>query len=325
VRASSFSGEERASDSTPAYGETSCCASPAIKIKNGVKYPRRGFTLVEVLLALGIFSMLILALYSTWILVVRATIVGKGTAARLQRERVAMHTIEDALTCIQSHQASIDYYLFNIQNGDQPLLGFTAYLPDTFPRTGEFVGMTPGGGTMDYHLRRLTFSLQPDEQGGNDLVLRQTPILMDLTPAEVSTPLVLAKNVTAFAIECWDTNAMQWATEWDATNMLPPLVRVTVGFGNPSTGSSQVITRLISFPSSTMPSQVQTPNYNGMGNAPWNNSNPLQGGPQKPGSYNPYGPQTSLLQDQSPVAMSGSGPPPNLGPPLLPDTVSQVR
>jgi len=285
---------------------------------------RRGFTLVEILLALGIFAMLIVALYSSWMLIVRATIVGKGTAARLQRERVAMHAIEDSLTCIQSHQASIYYYLFDIQNGDQPLLSFTAYLPDNFPRTGEFVGETPGGGTMDYHLRRLTFSLQPDDKGGNDLVLRQNPILMDLTPAELATPLVLAKNVTAFTIECWDTNQLAWATEWDATNMLPPLVRVTVGFGSPGHGSSQVITRLISFPSGTMPSQVQTPNYNGLGSQPWNNPN-QGGGPAKPGSYNPYGPQTSLMQDQSPLAMSGSGPPPNLGSPLLPDTVSQVR
>ena len=259
-------------------------------------HQRQGFTLIEVLLALGIFTILIGALYSSWILVVRATIVGKTTAARLQRERITMSSIEDALTCIQSHQASIGYYLFIIQNGDQPILSFTAYLPDSFPRTGEFVGMTPQGGAMDYHLRRLTFSLQQDQEGGNDLVLRQNPVLMDLTPSEINTPLVLAKNVTAFTIECWDTNAMQWDTEWDATNMLPPLVRVTVGFGNSPSSASQVITRLISFPSGTMPSQVQTPNYNGFNNEPW--LNPQQGGPGAPGSYNPYAPSSPSQSSQ---------------------------
>lgn len=247
--------------------------------------------MIEILLALGIFTILIGALYSSWILVVRATIVGKTTAARMQRERITMSSIEDALTCIQSHQASIYYYLFMIQNGDQPLLSFTAYLPDTFPRTGEFVGMTPQGGAMDYHLRRLYFSLQSEQGGGKDLVLRQSPVLMDMTASEINTPLVLAKNVTAFTIECWDTNLMQWDTEWDATNMLPPLVRVTVAFGtSSSSGTSQVITRLISFPSGTMPSRVQTPNYNGINNAPWLN-NSQQGGPS--GSYSPYGPSPS--------------------------------
>lgn len=231
--------------------------------------------------------MLIGALYSTWILVIRATIVGKGAAAQMQRERITMSTIEDGLTCIQSHQASIAYYLFIIQNGDQPLLSFTSYLPDSFPRTGEFIGMTPGGGVMDYHLRRLTFSLQADPNGGNDLVLRQNPVLMDLSPEEISNPLVLAKDVTAFAIECWDTNELQWDTEWDATNMIPPMVRVTVGFANAATGASQVITRLISFPAGTMPAQMQTPNFIGNSNPSWGNVQ-NGNGPPPPGSFNPY-------------------------------------
>jgi type II secretion system protein J len=252
------------------------------------------FTLVEVLLALGIFSILMAALYSSWLLVMRATVVGKNTAAQLQRERVAMHTIEDALTCIQSHQASIDYYLFDIQNGDQSsLLSFTAELPDSFPRSGEFLDNGPDQPAMDYHLRRVTFTLQQDPDGqGKELVLRQNPILMDLTPAEQNNPLVLAKNVTDFLIECWDTNTMEWDTEWEATNMIPPMVRVTVGFGNQNYGGGQVITREISFPSATMPSQVQVPNNNGNftgGRNTYNNSQGNQGNGQTGSPGNPGG------------------------------------
>ena len=251
---------------------------------------RFAFTLVEILLALGIFAILIAALYSTWILVVRATIVGKKTAAQLQRERIAMRTIEDSLTCIQSHQASINYYLFNIQNGDQPLLSFTALVPDTFPRSGEFKEPTPDGVPMDYSLRRLTFSLQqdPNQNDQKDLVLRQNPVLMDLSPAEMNMPLVLAKNVSDFLVECWNTNTAEWDTEWDATNMLPPLVRVTVAFGDKNSGGGQVLTRMISFPASTMPTAVQTPNNNGSfqgGQGFFNNS---QGDGSSTSPFNPY-------------------------------------
>ena len=226
-----------------------------------VQRRKNGFTLVEVLLALAIFTMLTAALYATWMLVVRATTVGKRGAARLQRERITMQTIENSLTCIQSHQASINYYLFDVQNGDQPLLSFTAYLPDEFPRSGEFLNPdNPNGLPMDFHMRRLSYSLQSDDDGGKDLVLRQNPILMDLSPEEQKTPLILAKDVTDFLIECWDTNTMAWDTEWEATNVIPPLVRVTVGFGDPndSTAPKRVITREISFPSTTMPTIVQT-------------------------------------------------------------------
>jgi type II secretion system protein J len=262
-----------------------------MKFNQTLSARRSGFTLVEILLALGIFSILIAALYSTWILVIRATIVGKKTAAQLQRERVAMRTIEDSLTCIQSHQASIVYYLFNIQNGDQPLLSFTAYLPDTFPRTSEFVGLTPDGVPMDYHLRRVTFSLQQEQgqRGEKDLVLRQWPVLMDPPPTEINMPLVLAKNVSDFLVECWNTNTAEWDTGWDATNMLPPLVRVTVAFGDKSSGGGQVITREISFPASTMPTAVQTPNGSSFqgGQGFFNNS---QGGGNSSSPFNPYTP-----------------------------------
>jgi type II secretion system protein J len=252
-----------------------------------------GFTLVETLLALGIFALLVAALYTTWTLVIRATYVGKRTAAQLQRERIAMRTLEDSLTCIQSHQASIDYYLFDVQNGEQPLLSFTAYLPDNFPRTGEFVGLTPDGSAMDYHLRRLTFSIE-QEDGEKDLVLRQNPILMDLPAAEQKTPLVLARNISDFVIECWDTNAMQWDTEWDATNIIPPLVRVTLAFSGQNSGGEQIITREISFPSGTMPAGVQAPGYNGSGGGYQNYINGNGGSPPAgaPGAtFNPYGSQ----------------------------------
>ena len=263
---------------------------------------RFAFTLVEILLALGIFAILIAALYSTWILVVRATIVGKKAAAQLQRERITMRTIEDSLTCIQSHQASINYYLFNIQNGDQPLLSFTALVPDTFPRSGEFKEPTPDGVPMDYSLRRLTFSLQqdPNQNEQKDLVLRQNPVLMDLSPAEVNMPLVLAKNVSDFLVECWNTNTATWDTEWDATNMLPPLVRVMVAFGDKNSGGGQVLTRMISFPASTMPTAVQTPNNNGSFQGGQGLFNSSQGDGSSTSPFNPY---------TSPTPNSGAGPP----------------
>ena len=284
--------------------------SPVVACSVSDEKRRRGFTLVEILLALGIFAMLIAALYSTWVLVMRATIVGKTTAARLQRERVAMTSLENSLTCIQSHQASMDYYLFDVQNGDSPILSFTAYLPDSFPRTGEFVGMTPAGVPMDYHLRRLTFQLEGGDNTGKNLVLRQNPVLMDLTTEEQNTPLVLARNVSDFIIECWDTNAMQWATEWDATNVIPPLMRITLAFGDKNSGNAHIITREISFPAGTMPAQVQVPNG---GNFPGGRGLPQNSpGGNNPGmgqSGNGVTPQSSSIQQQI-----------NLGSPNLPST-----
>ena len=214
----------------------------------------RAFTLVEIMIAMAIFSIVVAAVYSTWVLILRASKTGLEAAAQVQRERIAVRTIEDSLTCIQSFQASMQYYYFFVQKGDHPVLSFTARTPEIFPRNGRF---------GDFTLRRLIFTVEPgpDATGSEkDLVLRQSPILMDMDGDEQHYPLVLARNVKDFVVECWDTNAMQWDDEWTDTNFIPPMVRVSLLLGSSTDSGSAAtlaITRLIALPSITMPTVVQ--------------------------------------------------------------------
>jgi prepilin-type N-terminal cleavage/methylation domain-containing protein len=230
-------------------------------------HPRRAFTLIEIMLALMIFSMVIAAIYSTWMMVMRATKTGQDAAARAQRQRVALRTIEDGLMGIQSFQASQQYYSFILAgSGDSSQLSFAARVPNIFPRNGKF---------GDFNLRRLTFSLEADSTditGGNNLVLRQNPILMDVDEDEKKYPLVLAHNVKQFIVECWSTNKNEgeWVTEWDATNAIPPMIRVGLVLGGNAAGADnaaadQTIVRAFSVPSEMMPAAVQ---HGTMGGAP---------------------------------------------------------
>ncbi|MGA3283274.1 MAG: prepilin-type N-terminal cleavage/methylation domain-containing protein [Verrucomicrobiota bacterium] len=213
----------------------------------------RAFTLVEIMVAIAIFGIIIAAIYSTWTLILRASQAGQSTAARAQRQRIALRTIEDSLTCVQSFQASRKYYSFVAQNGDQPILSFTARLPDVFPRNGKFGGLA---------LRRLIFSVEPGPGSEKDLVLRQNPVLMDMDPDELQTPLVLTRDVKKFTVECWDAKTMDWVDEWDTTNTIPAVVRIsfTLG-GNADAGNAApelAVTRFIAIPSSTLPAGLQT-------------------------------------------------------------------
>ena len=178
----------------------------------------RAFTLIEIMVAIALFMMIIMAIYSTWAVVMRATQVGQAAAARSQRERVALNTLENSLMCIQSFQASQRYYSFNVVSGDAPVLSFASRLPEGFPRNHKF---------GDFNLRRLTYSLEPATGGSKNLVLRQNPILMDMDQDEQTYPLVLARNVKQFLVECWDTNQLDWVTDWDNTNSIPPMLRVS--------------------------------------------------------------------------------------------------
>ena len=213
---------------------------------------RRGFTLIEIMIAIVVFSLVIGAIYASWMMLLRSAQVAKDVAAQAQRQRITLRTIEDSLMCIQSFQASQKYYSFIVENGNSPVLEFSSRLPDIFPRNGKF---------GDLNLRRLTFTLQASKDGTLDLVLRQRPILMDMDEDEQKFPLVLARNVKSFAVECWDTNQLDWVTEWTTTNSIPPMVRVGLVLGaNTDMGNgapSYSVVRALAMPSSMMPAVVQ--------------------------------------------------------------------
>jgi type II secretion system protein J len=243
---------------------------------------RQAFTLIEVMVAVAILALLTASVYATWLVILKSSQVGQTAAARVQRERIAIRTIEDSMTCIQSFQASMGYYMFNVTNGDLPSLSFVARVPDVFPRNGKF----------NSNLRRLTFSVESGADSERDLVLRQNPILMDLDADEQQTPLVLARNVKDFIVECWDTNALDWTDEWDSTNSLPPMVRVTLTLSDNnnnlnSAAPTFAVTREIAVPSVTLPSISQTgsPFSGGGGNIDGFGGNaPVPGGTK--GGYN---------------------------------------
>lgn len=206
------------------------------------------------MVAIAVFSIVIAAVYAAFFAVMRGSEVGRKAAAQAQRQRIALHTIEDALMCIQSFQASQRYYSFIVENGGSPLLSFASRVPEVFPRNGKF---------GDFNLRRLTFTLEGGTDGGKDLVLRQCPILMTMEdfPDEQKFPLILAHNVKKFEIECWDTNQLDWVGEWNDTNSIPPMLRVGLVMGTSATAdrsaTEYTVVRAFSVPSGMMPAVVQ--------------------------------------------------------------------
>jgi prepilin-type N-terminal cleavage/methylation domain-containing protein len=213
---------------------------------------RKAFTLIEMMMAITIFSIIIAAIYSTWYLIIHATQVGQRSAAESQRARIAIHTIEDSLISVQSFQASMKYYSFVVQSGDSPVLSYAAKVPGDFPRNSRFNGL---------NLRRLTFTLEGGDDAGRKLVLRQNPILMDMDGDEKTLPLVLAYNVQKFEVECWDKQQSEWVDDWDNTNSIPGLVRLTLRLGGKTENGTPVpvmdCVRLISIPSITLPAVAQ--------------------------------------------------------------------
>ncbi len=233
------------------------------------------FTLIEIMMAMVIFSLVVTAIYATWTLIIKSAKVGLEASAQLQRERIAMRTIEESLGCARSFAADLQHYGFWAENGDGVMLSFVARLPDSFLRSGRF---------GDFDVRRVTFSLENGPDSERQLVMRQSPILMDADKDENEKehPLVLARGVNKMAFEFWDSRQNQWVNEWLQTNQLPKMIKVTLGFTvkkpNQSYGateSRQEISRIVALPSVMVPANYQRPNQPpGVGGQP-----PGVGGP----------------------------------------------
>lgn len=221
---------------------------------------KRAFTLVEILIAMGILSLVLAAIYSSWTAILRASKVGLDSAAAVQRARIAGRIIEESLSSAEAFYANQRYYSFVAENGSEPLLSFVSRLSPSFPRNGKFAGLD---------VRRVVFSVERGQ-----LVLRQKPFLMDdMDEDEKKYPLVLGSNVKEFKTEFWDTRLGDWIDEWKQTNQLPVMVRVTLKFAdNPySTQVGAEVTRIVSIPSVGVVGAWQMPR-------------PLPGAPGIPGA-----------------------------------------
>lgn len=264
------------------------------------------FTLVEILIALGIFSMVLAAIYSTWTAILRASKVGRDAAAAVQRARMAGRTIEESLGSAQSFVANQAYYAFVAQNGNDASLSFVSHLSPSFPRSGKFAGLD---------IRRVTFSLEQSHDGGEELVLRQQPLMMDLDLDEKNFPLVLAKYVKEFKTEFWDTRLQDWVDEWKQTNQLPVLVRVSLKLADNAFSSQvrQEVTRIVSLPSVAVAPIWQSPRL-APGVAPGTQPLPGQGLPGQPLPGQPIPGQPGFPGTQFPSGAYPNYPPPGVNP-----------
>ena len=217
-----------------------------------------GFTLVEVLIAIGILALVITSIYSTWTAILRASKSGQTAAAAVQRSRIVVRLLEDALSSAQSFSANPGYYGFMAENGDEASLSFVARLSQAFPRGGRF-------GDLD--VRRVTFKVQPGTDGGRNLVLRQTPLVMETDEDETEHPIILSKNVKEFSMEFWDSRLNDWVDEWKQTNQLPRLLMFTLRLADTAKPLSPVeeISRIVSIPSVSVQPMWQLPRMPGQG------------------------------------------------------------
>lgn len=249
----------------------------------------RAFTLVEVLIAIGLLGMVVAAIYSSWAAILRASKIAQEASAAAQRERISMQLMEDALNGARMFTANGQWYWFAAENGEDASISFVARLPKSFLGSDKF-------GIFD--VRRVSFSLEPGRDLQKQLVLRQAPLLMEFDQDERENPLVLAHYVKGLRFDFWDAKNGEWLDEWNNTNQIPQIVMVSLTLGQANSYATdsrfqRQMVCIVNMPSVAVAAAWQTPGppagFRGPGAGPPSN---LPGGtgqnqPNQPPQFNP--------------------------------------
>jgi len=207
----------------------------------------RAFTILEVMIAIGIFAMIITAIYATWMAILKGTKAAQNAASAVQRSRIAVRSIEDAFLTVQLFTENMKHYAFVTKSdGDMAFVSMVSRLPASFPGVGRY---------GDQVVRRVSFYVQPGPDRGYELMMTQAPMLMATNSAGIEPySIVLARGVTDFTLEFWDIQKKEWVEEWLYTNQLPRLVSVTLGLGTVGNSSQpqDIVTRVVAIPASAV-------------------------------------------------------------------------
>jgi general secretion pathway protein J len=176
----------------------------------------KGFTLLELLVALVLLVMLSGALYGTYFSVMRGSEAARERTEPLRDARVTLDLLRRELAAVNfdSNNKRLHFVVEDRDIFGKPasILDFTAF---TVPRTGS----VPSSDVMAVRYR-------PVEREEQTMILsRQTEDLyLDSKPL----PYPLTEQIQGFLVECYDGN--QWVKSWDTTLNagLPKAVRVTL-------------------------------------------------------------------------------------------------
>ncbi|UCE78945.1 MAG: prepilin-type N-terminal cleavage/methylation domain-containing protein [Nitrospiraceae bacterium] len=177
---------------------------------NGILFRHTGFTLIEVLIAVAIFSLVMVSLYSSFSLSYRAVTEVDDSLLKLQESRGILDIIKREIESA-FYEQNKDYVFFKLDDRDfygrqASEISFTSFSP-----------LMPGIAIISYAFDEL------DEK----MALRKQLSSLYTSPKD-SAGVILLEDIELFVIEAKYKD--QWVKTWDsnATGRLPDELRISI-------------------------------------------------------------------------------------------------
>lgn len=208
---------------------------------------RLGFTLVEVMLAVTILSLVIIAVYSTWSAALMAWRRGSNATEVFQRQRIVIDTLTELAQSTVYFAASPSLYA--VIGASKPGWGDSVSFV-----TASDVALPPSE-AIAAGMRRVTISMEQDEYGRKYLAIVNAPAVSANESNTTSTTTVqlqahvLSMDVTGFSVRYLNPGDGAWYDQWEETALIPSAMEFTVAFGREGDRVPPVVvTRAIDLP-----------------------------------------------------------------------------
>ena len=175
--------------------------------------------MVELMVAISLLMLMLGTLYSSWAAILQSTRTGSEAAANVQRERITVQHVADALAGAVMVEDGEDWYRFKADTlSEHSSISFVQRIPENSRKPDA------------QSFKRVSFSVEPSSNGREwELVRREAPV----TQAPKATPIEpkeLVRRVRLFKVELLDTNG-EWKTSWSREGRLPRRARISVAVG----------------------------------------------------------------------------------------------
>lgn len=185
---------------------------------------RRGFTLLELLVALAILVTAFTIIWSTFTAGVTAWQRGTVMLDELRHADFVAEQLVSALRSSAYFPNNPTRYGFRLKTGS---LGYPADRISWVTSSSAFM---PPDSPWRHSLHRLVFSIENSDRGEPAVAIRALSHLTDEEETDEMdvTPWFVSSEVKGFRCRFYDFEEERWSSNWEDTNSLPSLLEITL-------------------------------------------------------------------------------------------------
>lgn len=205
-----------------------------------MKKHRSAFTLLEIMLAVTILGLLVIAVSSTWSAGLRGWKRSYGLAEDFQRQRVVLESLADLMQSMVYWPDARSLYALRGEH-DRFGSGSISFV------TGSDA-LLPASEPMAGGLRRVTIAFERGADGAGALTIQSAPAMRETDRVEERPVSVIARDVTGFVIRYRHPQTGAWKEGWEEPTSLPTGVEFVIEFTKPGEKEPVIVSRMVDLP-----------------------------------------------------------------------------